>query len=318
MRGFVTDSGAPGGLRLADELPEPEPQADELLIEVRAYGVNRGETFLIQQRPDGWQPGQDVAGVVSRPAADGSGPPAGSRMVGIVDGAGWSERVALPSSEAAALPDEVGFSPAAALPIAGLTALRALRVGGSLLGRRVLITGATGGVGQFAVQLAALAGAEVTAQVSAEERGQQARDLGAHAVTTDLSDEALGGFDLVLDGIGGQALTDSVHRLAPGGTVATYGTLGGPGQLGLLDFSGANGPLGSVVGLFHAYPLETRGIDLGGLVGLVAQGRLDPLLGVQRDWEGTVEVLEGLRRREIRGKAVLTLPDSAGEATVRA
>ena len=86
MRGYVTDSGAPAGLRLADDLPEPEQPADALLVDVRAFAVNRGELFLLQQRPDGWRPGQDLAGVVVSAAADGSGPPAGSRVVGVVDG----------------------------------------------------------------------------------------------------------------------------------------------------------------------------------------------------------------------------------------
>lgn len=77
MRGYITDPAAPGGLRLADDLPEPEPAPHELLLEVRAFGVNRGELFLLRQRRDGWRPGQDVAGVVVRAAADGSGPAVG-------------------------------------------------------------------------------------------------------------------------------------------------------------------------------------------------------------------------------------------------
>ena len=163
MRGFITDPEAPGGLRLDDELPEPEPSADEIVVDVRAFAVNRGELRLIPARPDGWRPGQDVAGHVRR-AMDG--PAAGARVVAIAQGGGWSERVAVPAAHCAPLPDDVSFEQAASLPIAGLTALRALRQGGFLLGREVLVTGATGGVGQFAVQLARAAGARVTAQVS--------------------------------------------------------------------------------------------------------------------------------------------------------
>ncbi len=124
VRGFVTDSSASAGVRLAADLPEPEPADGELVVEVRAFAINRGELSLLEQRPDGWRPGQDVAGVVNRTAADGSGPRKGARVVGIVDGASWAERVAVPVHRVASLPDGVDFSSAASLPIAGLTALR--------------------------------------------------------------------------------------------------------------------------------------------------------------------------------------------------
>ena len=81
----------PIGLR---EVSEPEPAADEALVEVRASSINRGELALLAARPDGWRPGQDLAGVVARPAASGGGPPAGARVVGLVEGAGWSQRAA--------------------------------------------------------------------------------------------------------------------------------------------------------------------------------------------------------------------------------
>jgi NADPH:quinone reductase-like Zn-dependent oxidoreductase len=304
VRGWITDPRAPGGLRLATDLPEPQPAPGELVLGVWAYAVNRGELALLEQRPEGWRPGQDVAGVVARAAADGSGPAAGARVVGVVDGAGWSERVDVPTRWAAPLPEDVPFDQAAALPVAGLTALRALRVGGDLLGRRVLVTGATGGVGQFAVQLATAAGAHVTAQVGGPDRAEVARSLGARAVTHDLEQDGLGPFDLVLDGVGGRVLTQAVHVLAPGATAVTYGTLGGKAELGLSDF--AHAPEAKVVGHFFAVPEATRGEDLAVLANLVADGRVRPLLGDIRSWEHTPEVLAALRERRIRGKAVLT------------
>ncbi|MGI8573766.1 MAG: zinc-binding dehydrogenase [Egibacteraceae bacterium] len=305
MRGFITDPDEPAGLALADDLPEPNPAADELIVEVGAYSVNRGELYLLGQRTDGWRPGQDAAGEVMRPAADGTGPQGGTRVVAVVDGAGWSERVAVPTRHVAELPDAVTTEQAASLPIAGLTALRALRLNGPLLGRSVLITGATGGVGQIAVQLALAAGARVTAQVSSPDREEEARELGARHVVWDLDDESLGPFHLVLDGVGGPVLKSAVHRLAPGATVAAYGTVGGAAELGLPDFASA--PLSKVVGFFHAVPEDEKGADLATLVHLVAERRLTPRLGVVRDWAQTREVLSELANREVRGKAVLTL-----------
>ncbi len=114
------------------------------------------------QAQAGWRPGRDLAGTVLAQAADGSGPQEGTRVVEMREAPGvWAEQVAVPSSSLAELPDEVSLTQAATLPVAGLTALHALAKGGSLLGRRVLITGSTGAVGIFAHQLAMLSGATV-------------------------------------------------------------------------------------------------------------------------------------------------------------
>ena len=92
MRGHITDPGPEGGLALR-ELPEPEPSPHDVVVGVSAYGLNRGELALLEQRNDGWCPGQDIAGTVVTGAADRSGPPEGSRVVGIADGGSWSARV---------------------------------------------------------------------------------------------------------------------------------------------------------------------------------------------------------------------------------
>jgi NADPH:quinone reductase len=305
MLGHITDPGAPGGLDRR-ELPDPEPGPHDVLVGVRAYAVNRGELSLLEQRGDGWLPGQDVAGEVLAQASDGSGPPVGTRVVGPADGGGWSQRVAIPSHRLAALPDGVSFADAAALPVAGLTALRTLRTGGSLLGRRVLITGATGGVGSFAVQLAVAAGAHTTALVSSERRVEAARALGPHAVLTSL--DGTTPFDLVVDGVGGQVLADAIHHLAPGGTVTAYGVAGGRPQTPLAFFDFAQAPLGKLIGFFiYATGEETFGEDLAVLAGLVADGRLHVAKGVERDWSETLEAVQSLRDRQVTGKVVLTI-----------
>jgi NADPH:quinone reductase-like Zn-dependent oxidoreductase len=299
MLGHITDPSAPGGLARR-ELPDPEPSGDEVVLDVRAYAVNRGELSLLERRPDGWQPGQDVAGVL----ADGSG----TRVVALADGGGWSERVAVPASRVAPLPDGVSFAAAAALPVAGLTALRTLRQGGSLLGRRVLVTGATGGVGGFAVQLAVAGGAHVTALVSGPPRVEAAQALGPQRVVTALGDDD-GPFDVVVDGVGGPLLGDAIRRLAPGGAAVAYGVAGGGEATSLHFYDFAGGPLGRLVGFF-IYATEARepfGPDLATLAGLVADGRLRVPRPVERDWADTVAAVDALRRREATGKVVLTV-----------
>ena len=307
MRGLITDPTAPGGLRLADDLAERQPGPGDCVVEVRAFSVNYGETLLIKERPDGWRPGQDVAGIVVRPAADGSGPAEGTRVVAYLDWEGWAERVPAPARAVAALNDRVSYEQAATLPVAGLTALRALREGGAVLGRNVLVTGATGGVGQFAVQLARAAGATVTAQVSSPSRETEGRELGAHHVVTSLQDPDLGPFHLVLDGVGGDLLAQAVHRMAPGATLVAYGRVGNAAsQVSISDFY-RQAWNARIVGFISPVPEETKGEDLAILAGLVADGRLRPRIGLTFGWEKTAEALAALSRREVRGKAVLTI-----------
>ena len=154
MLAIINTPGGTAPIELR-EVAEPRPAPNEALLEVRAFSLNRGELRLFQIRPEGWRPGQDIGGVVLKPAADGSGPAAGTRVVALTDNAGWAERAAVPAHRMAVLPDNVLLEEAAALPVAGLTALRTLRHGAPLLGKRVLITGAPGGVGHLATQIAA-------------------------------------------------------------------------------------------------------------------------------------------------------------------
>lgn len=308
MRGYITDSTATGGLRLATDLPEPSTGGTDLLVEVRAFGVNRGELSLLEQRADDWRPGQDLSGFVVAGAADGSGPAAGSRVVGVVDGAAWSERVAVPASAIAAIPDTVSFEQAASLPVAGLTAYRALLNGGSVLGRKVLVLGATGAVGQFAVQLAVASGASVTAQVSGPERFDEVRRLGASQVSVGLSEDGLGPFQLVCARVTGETLAAAVRLMAPNGTALVYGAVGGAAELGPAEFLSVPGA--RVMGMIGSQPEGERGTDLGILAGFIADGRLDPVLGEVRDWHDLPAVLDALQQRAIRGKAILTIPSS--------
>ncbi|MGC2414971.1 MAG: hypothetical protein WA459_20015, partial [Stellaceae bacterium] len=101
------------------EVAEPELRPDEALVAVHAFSLNRGELRLFEVRPEGWRPGQDIAGVVLRATADGHGPAAGTRVVALTDWEGWAERAAVPSHRMAPIAENVSFAAAAALPVAG-------------------------------------------------------------------------------------------------------------------------------------------------------------------------------------------------------
>lgn len=283
---------------------QPAPASGEALIKIEAFSPNRGETFLLEEPQPGLRPGKDVAGLVVQAAADGSGPPAGTRVVGHPPMGGWAEYAAVPTHSLAVLPDEINAVRAAALPLAGITALRLLRTAGALTGRRVLLTGASGGVGHYVTELAAAAGAEVTAMTATVERGTRLRELGAAAIVHDIA-EVDGPFDVVLESTGGSALTAALARLVPDGTLIWFGQAGRtPATLDFFDLLA--GPENAVIRHFH-YAGTPYGPDLTTLLRLVAGGRLHPEIGRTADWSETAEVLIDLRERRIRGNAVLTI-----------
>src|ERR671931_2327634 len=233
MPAFVPAPDAPARTVLGD-VAEPSPAPNEALVTVEAYSVNRGEIFLLEAPRDGWRPGQDVAGRVERAATDGSGPAAGTRVVAHVPAGGWAQRVAAPTDALAALPDAVATTAASTLGVAGLTALRLLREAGSVAGRRVLLTGASGGVGHFVVELAAAQGALVTAVSASPERGERLLALGAAEVVHHVED-AEGPFDVAFESVGGRSLETAIARMAEHGTVIWFGRASG--EPAKLDFS---------------------------------------------------------------------------------
>jgi NADPH2:quinone reductase len=287
------------------ELPEPRPSRNEALVEVRAFSLNRGELRSFRNNEEGWVPGQDVAGAVLRQAEDGSGPPEGPRVVALMDEFGWARRAAVAGHRMAALPDNVSFSQAATLPVAGLTALRTLRHGAPLLGKRVLITGAAGGVGTIAVQLAARSGARVTAVVGRPERVAGITELGAAEVVQGI-DSAQGRFGLILESAGGASLAKAIQLVEAKGTVVVYGNSSAePTTISFADFRGAQN---SRVQGFHYFTSEAEDCfapDLALLVSLIADGSLKPRIGVERSWHDVAQVAEQLRDRRVSGKAVL-------------
>jgi NADPH:quinone reductase-like Zn-dependent oxidoreductase len=306
MLGLVNtpDGTAPVEIK---ELPEPKPAPNEALVAVHAFSLNRGELTLLRVRPAGWRPGQDIAGTVLEAAADGTGPKPGTRVVALLDWHGWAEHAAVPVSRLAVLPDNLSFTQAAALPVAGITALRTLRHGAPLLGKRVLITGAAGGVGNLAVQLAVRAGARVTGVVGSRDRGALVKSLGAHEAVDGI-DQAEGTFPLILESVGGASLAAAIKKLAPRGVVVIFGNSSGePTTISFRDFSTANNARIQAFHSFASGPEEEFAPDLALLVSLVAQGSLEPQIGAKRSWRDLDKTLEELRERRIAGKAVFRI-----------
>jgi NADPH2:quinone reductase len=314
MKALVSQPSSPF-VTLAD-VAEPEVRSDQALIAVRAVSLNRGEVRRLEGHPPGTVTGWDLAGVVERAAADGRGPVAGSRVVGHVDpnavgtGTGaWAQRAAVPIENLAVLPDGVSFEQAATLPVAGLTALLSLQRAGLVLGRRVLVTGASGGVGRFAIQLAALAGAHVTALAR---RTEGLTELGADAVITELAAQAAAAedFDVVLDGLGGEVLGAAIGRVAPGGMVVSYAsTVPDPVAYPARSLF-ARAPGASVYGFYLMAELahtRSAAVDLGRLAHLVDAGRLDCQVDLVLSWDRAAEAVGSLLERRVAGKAVLTV-----------
>jgi NADPH:quinone reductase-like Zn-dependent oxidoreductase len=292
------------------EAPEPEPAPDEAVVAVEAFSVNRGETFQLDgglaRRWPGWRPGKDVAGTVVRAAADGTGPAVGTRVVGHPPAYGWAERVAVPVHSLAQLPDSIDAVTAAALPLAGITALRLLRAAGPVSGRRVLITGASGGVGHYVTELAAASGASVTVVSASPERGARLLDLGAAHLVTDVA-AAPGPFHIALESVGGPSLPTALSLIAPAGHLVWFGQASRtPATLNFFDL--LSGPTGARLTHFD-YTVSDLSFaaDLTTLVRLVSTGRLHPEIGSVRDWTRTSESIAEIRGRGVRGNAVVTV-----------
>lgn len=310
IRAVVVTPEAPARLAI-DTVTAAEPGPAAALVRVAAISLNRGEVQRAQGDPAGARPGWDLAGFVERTAADGSGPSVGSRVVGFLPTGAWAEVVAVPTNALAVLPDEVSFAQAATLPVAGLTALLGLEKAGSLLGRTVLITGASGGVGDFGVQLAREAGATVVALVRAATRAERVREVGAHTVAIGgdaNAAAAYGPYHLLFDGVGGEVLASALPLLAPDGMAVAYGRTAAPTvTFDLGQFFGKGGLCLYGFILFHEVERAPASVGLARLAALVAAKRLHPYIAVETSWTDVGEVAQQLLDREYPGKAVLLI-----------
>jgi NADPH:quinone reductase len=306
-RAVVVDPEAPGRLVIRP-VPDPVPDRGEAIVRLKALSLNRGEVRRAGMAAAGWRPGWDLAGTVERVAADGSGPRAGTRVVGMLGEGAWAERVAVPTHALAELPDKVTFSQAATFPVAGLTALYALARRGPLLARRVLVTGATGGVGDFAVQLARLGGAHVTASVRRAEEAAMVRQAGAHEVSVGDEIPPAPKYDLVIESVGGRTLGTALAALERGGVCVTLGvSASAEVTFDTRQFfvSGRTTLYGFY--LFAELGNAPAGEGLRRIADLVATGQVSPRISLERPWTEIGQVAQDLMARRFPGKAVLTL-----------
>jgi NADPH:quinone reductase-like Zn-dependent oxidoreductase len=307
VRALVAAPSAPAGLEIRD-VDEPRAEPNRAVVDVRAVSLNRGECGALRTAEDGWRPGWDVAGIVTAAAADGSGPPPGTRVVGWVNGGAWAERASVRTHHLAVVPEELTLAVASTLPVAGLTAAGVLSVTGSLLGKRVAITGGAGGVGRFAIQLAHMGGAEVTAVVGRPERAEGLSELGADDVIVGLEPEGET-FDLIVESAGGSSLAAAMSRVAPEGTIVSFGNSSGEAaRFDPRTFYRKGAP--TMLGYFVTHELlagRTGGSRLAALASLVADGRLTSKVDLVVPWERAAEAIAALMERRVAGKAVLTL-----------
>lgn len=294
--------GADGAVIESRALRDPGPA--DVVVRVTHTSLNAGE---VREPPTPRANGWDIAGTLEH--AGPSGLPVGSRVVGFsADREGWAEKVVLPADAVAPIPDPVSSAAAAALPVAAGTALAMVDAAVSgLVGERALVTGATGGVGGFAVQLARLAGCHVTAQVRRDDQIEGVRALGAdEVVVTDGDLGSVGPFALVAAAVGGPTLTSALGRLEADGTaVVVSGTGGVDTAFGALIGKGR----AHLVGLnLYAYSSVVPARRwLGRLLRLVAARRLavNPVdLG---DWTTMDDAIAKLRGRTFMGKGVVRI-----------
>ncbi len=309
IHAIIVDPSTPERLVIR-EVASPIASPSEALVRIKSISLNRGEVRAASNAAAGWRPGWDFAGIVEQQAANGSGPQAGSRVVGMLSSSGaWAEVVAAPTTVLAEIPEGVSFAQAATLPVAGLTALWTLEHGGLLLNKRVLINGASGGVGHLACQLARQAGARVVGVVRQADRVASVRAAGAHevVVSEDLSEaREFGPYNLILELVGGPALGNAIAMLAPEGVCVSFGS-SSPADTTFdvrrFYLTGGASIYGFIV--FHEATRKSVAEGLTRLARLVADGLLRPQIEVEAPWTQIGEVAQQLMSRSFAGKAVL-------------
>jgi NADPH:quinone reductase len=309
-RAVVVDSNFPGRLRISP-VPIQAKNPTDVTVRVTAISLNRGEVKrALMAAEDGWRPGWDFTGIVEDAVAQGSGPKIGARVVGMLASGAWAERIRAPSVSLAEIPEGVTEAQAATLPVAGLTALHALRKGGLLLGRKVLIDGASGGVGHLAVQLAKASGAIVYGHVRREDQRDAVVKSCTGGVVIGATLEAArasGPYDLILDSVGGTTLAAALTMLRTAGTCVTFGVSEAPNstiESGVFFRQGGVKLYGLIL-FDELMRVEPAGEGLSVLLRQVQQKLLVPQIEIEAPWTEISKIAQQIVDRKYLGKAVL-------------
>ena len=318
MKALVRDRyGDPGVLRV-EEVERPPLEDDRVLVRVKASSVNRAEWYGLTgrplmarvlmggvRRPKSRLIGTDFAGVVEAVGKDVEGCAVGDEVFGGRDGA-YAEYVAAKSF--AHKPANVSFEEAGCVGIAGLTALQAVRDHGELRpGERVLVNGASGGVGTMTLQIAKALGGQVTA-VCSTRNVEQARRLGADRVLDYTQEDFTrqgDRYDLVLDVAGSRSWRELRRVLAPGGRVVMVGAPSGTLFFGPLLHIAAT-KIASL-GKARFFVTKFRSPDLETLAELLDSGALKPAIDRTYELAETPQALSAMGEGRVRGKLVLTI-----------
>jgi NADPH:quinone reductase-like Zn-dependent oxidoreductase len=324
MKAIVRDTyGSADVLRLG-EIERPVPGNGEVLVRVRAAGLDPGVWHLMAglpylvrlmgfglREPKNPVLGADLAGIVESVGRDVSGFQPGDEVFGIGKGS-FAEYACAPEEKLVPKPENLTFEQAAVVGISGLTALQGLRDAGEIQpGQRVLIIGASGGVGSFAVQIAKAFGGEVTG-VCGTTKVEMVRSLGAdHVIDYTREDFADAGqsYDLILDTAGNRSLANLRRTLAPEGTLVIVGGEGGGRWLGGFDRQILRAP---VLSLFVRQKLrgltsKERKEDLLVLKELVEAGRVMPVIGRTYPLAEAPDAIRYLEQGHSKGKAVIAV-----------
>ena len=303
-------------------VPRPKVGDNEVLVRVRAAGLDRGTWHLMTGRPYAVRlgiglrrprnpvPGRDVAGTVEAVGASVTRFSVGDAVFGIGSGT-WAELASVREDKLALKPESLSFEQAAVVPISALTALQAVRAAGHVQpGRQVLVTGASGGVGSYAVQLAKASGAEVTG-VCSTDKVDYVRSLGAdHVIDYTREDFADGRhrYDVILDIAGNPTLSRLRRALTPHGTAVMVGGENRGPLTGGMDRQ-LRGLALSVVVSQRMRPMlnRERGSLLEEIAELIEAGRIAPSLDRTYPLERAPEAMRDLEAGVVRGKVAITL-----------
>ena len=324
MKGIVQERfGPPDVLRLVDT-DRPDVGADEVLVRVHAAAVNpadwhilRGDPLVARlmgvglARPKARVAGIDAAGVVQTVGANVRGLRPGDEVLGFCQGA-FAEYARAEADKVVPKPVSLSFEQAAAVPTAATTALRGIRdVGEAKAGQRVLVNGAGGGVGTYAVQIAAALGAEVTG-VCSTRNVELVRSIGAAHVLDYTTEDFTDGrtrYDMILDNVSSLPLTRLRAALTPKGTLVLNGG-GSPGHVvgpvaGILRAVAAN-PF--VSQRLRPLPSRQNRAELLAVTGLIEDNKVTPVVDRTYPLADTAEALRYVEQGHARGKVVITVP----------